>query len=631
MRTLKIDEKTCPAELKQGLAEIRAMRPSAFRPGPKALNVRFEKIEGAAGRQLSVSRSGAGAVVKYAQKPDAFRALGRLLGESDTDTGNFSETPRFDLLGVMVDCSRNGVLRPDAAKAFLRHLALMGMNMCILYCEDTYEVPGEPFFGYLRGRYTYDELRDLDQYADALGIEMFPCIQTLGHLEQILQWPAYSDYRDVNGVLLADEDRTYALLEKMITAAAAPFRSKRIHIGMDEAHGIGTGRYKERHGEKSPFDVLNSHLKHVRELCGKLGLRPMIWSDMYFRLGSKRHEYYDKETVIPAEVVRDIPKDVELVYWDYYHTDQAFYEDWIERHRQLGSEPLMAGGVWTWGRLWCHLPFSITTTEACLQACKAKKLRQAFATLWGDDGMECNVFSALAGLQFFAEHGYADAVDQKLLRANFRGSCDADYDDWAKSSELDAVPLLEDPGKTTATPAKWLLWQDPFLSIMDPQLHGKSLRSHYEGLAKAMTAAAKKSAGAKILSLAAQFARVLALKCDLRKDLAAAYKAKNKRKLKQIVTGDLAKLRKEANKLWHAHRQAWLETYKPFGLEVLEQRYGFLMTRLETMNDRLNDYLKGKVPAIPELEAKLELIHDLKEGQLPGGNYHRVQTPSTIK
>ena len=178
---------------------------------------------------------------------------------------DFAETARFDMLGVMVDVSRNGVLTPDAVKALLRRCALMGLNMVMLYTEDTYEVPGEPFFGYLRGRYTQEELHDLDDYAAALGIEMVPCIQTLAHLEQILQWPAYREYRDTHGVILAEEERTYELVEKMIAAATAPFRSKRIHLGMDEAHGIGTGRYRQRHGEKRPFDILNEHLARVRD------------------------------------------------------------------------------------------------------------------------------------------------------------------------------------------------------------------------------------------------------------------------------------------------------------------------------------------------------------------------------
>lgn len=47
-----------------------------------------------------------------------------------------------------------------------------------LYTEDTYEIEGEPFFGYLRGPYTHQELNEIDQYAFDLGIEAVPCSQS---------------------------------------------------------------------------------------------------------------------------------------------------------------------------------------------------------------------------------------------------------------------------------------------------------------------------------------------------------------------------------------------------------------------------------------------------------------------
>ena len=109
----------------------------------------------------------------------------------------------------------------------------------MLYTEDTYEIPDQPYFGWMRGRYSMQELRELDDCADALGIELCPCIQTLGHLNRALHWPAMAHLKDNEEVLLADNEETYAFLKQAIQAAAAPYRSRRIHIGMDEAHGIG--------------------------------------------------------------------------------------------------------------------------------------------------------------------------------------------------------------------------------------------------------------------------------------------------------------------------------------------------------------------------------------------------------
>ncbi|WP_249260941.1 hypothetical protein [Virgibacillus pantothenticus] len=56
-------------------------------------------------------------------------------------------------------------------------------------------------------------------------------------------------------------------------------------------------------------------MQEVVSITEKLGLKPMLWSDMYFRLGSETGGYYDLEAEIPEEVVAAIP-DVQLVYWD---------------------------------------------------------------------------------------------------------------------------------------------------------------------------------------------------------------------------------------------------------------------------------------------------------------------------
>ncbi len=621
---LKIDMRTCPTDLKQGLAEIEAMFPGRFADTQAAVTVRMSH-DPARAPGHAVSVDGDVVSVTYCRTVDAFRAIGRL-GGADGGVEPHEEMARFTTQGVMFDTSRNAVLNIDSARALLRHLALMGVNMLMLYTEDTYEVPDEPFFGYLRGRYTADELKGLDDYAALFGIEMIPCIQALGHLEQILQWPVYGELQDNRRVLLADDEKTYALLGRMIAAATAPYRSNRIHIGMDEAHGIGTGRFKEFFGDQEPFDILNRHLRRVRDICTGLDLQPMIWSDMYFRLGSATDDYYDLEAEIPDRVREAIPDAVDLVYWDYYHPDRQFYAAMIDRHRALGVEPLIAGGIWTWGRFWAQLPITLEKTAACMGAARDKGVKEALVTIWGDDGTECDLFSALAGLQFFAEHGYADDVDADVLHSNFRGSCDADFAMFTAASGLDAVPCVEEPAVCITNISKILLWQDPFLSLYDPVLAGVSLRQHYEELA------AKLATGGDWLKMPAQLARALALKCELRRDLAAAYAAGDTTRLRALLDGDVAALGDAVDKLWHCHRDLWFDRYKPFGWEVIEGRYGGLRARLETVRTRLEEYLAGRIAAIPELEVQLDPgFPEADSACLPYSNYDRLVTPSKIK
>ena len=86
----------------------------------------------------------------------------------------------YRYFGVMLDCSRNAVLNLESAKKLIDSLQKMGYNALELYAEDMYEVKDEPYFGYLRGRYSGRELKELDAYAAARGVELIPCIQKIG-------------------------------------------------------------------------------------------------------------------------------------------------------------------------------------------------------------------------------------------------------------------------------------------------------------------------------------------------------------------------------------------------------------------------------------------------------------------
>lgn len=96
----------------------------------------------------------------------------------------------------------------------------------------------------------------------------------------MLQWPRFLHLRDTSEVLLADSAETYAMLRKMITAAVRPFRSKKIHLGMDETHGLGHGRYHTlfgQHAYKDPSRIFIDHLAKVNTICQELNLQPCIW------------------------------------------------------------------------------------------------------------------------------------------------------------------------------------------------------------------------------------------------------------------------------------------------------------------------------------------------------------------
>ncbi len=625
------------AVLGRGLDEVVRTFPHRFAGSADARPVRFQRIPPPSGGTdthplaFRVETSGA-ILIEYIRPAEAFRALGILMGriESGLPFVNHEERCAFDSLGVMLDVSRNGVLRPESVRKLIRHLALMGVNQLMLYTEDTYEIPGEPLFGYFRGGYTQAELSAIDAYAALFGIDVIPCIQTLGHLEQVLQWPPYQKMQDTAGVIMAGDEAADAFVEKMIAAASAPFRSRRIHIGMDEAHGIGSGHYRLRNGLRPPFEILTEHLQRTTVTCRRLGLQPMIWSDMFFRLGSKTNNYYDRASVISPEVAARVPADVDLVYWDYYHTDRAFYDEWIARHRAMGKEPVFAGGIWTWNRWWAQLPHSFATLRAGMTSARDNGLKEAFVTMWGDDGMECDVFSALPGIQFFAElaYGSADAADLNLP-ANLRGSSDASSSAWISASDLDLVPDQGDSSFEHANAGKWLLWHDPLLGFFDQHIPA-SFQKHYAHLtarcAEWTTAGSEDSR----LDLVAQVATVLALKTGLHHTLRPAYQSGDRATLRHILDDTVPALLREVAALRDLHDTRWHEIYRPFGWEVLEHRYAGLLARLGTLARKLRLHLDDADQRIGELDRPTERVWTRSSLFSVTLSHHQAVTPSRI-
>ncbi len=542
------------------------------------------------------------AVITYNRVENAARALGSLLAGIETD-----EQASFKTLGIMLDCSRNAVMKVEHLKKWLRRLALMGYNMAMLYTEDTYQLPGEPYFGYLRGPYTMEEMKEVDACATSLGIEMIACIQTLGHLEQIMQWAPFDAVRDTSSVLLVDKPQTYTLIDKMLAFWSEALNSRRIHIGMDETHDLGRGKFMDKYGYERGFEIFNRHLAKVNELCAKYNYpNPMIWSDMYFRMSNTTSNYYDEASTIPADVKEKIPANIELVYWDYYHKDAEFYSEWIKRHRYLGFKPSMGSGVWTWGRLWYDHRQTKATVDPCIEACRKEKVDELFFTLWGDDGAYCEFDSSLAGLAYCAELSYNTVADDKLIAARFAAVCHADYLACLKAGNMESQTVIDDKQPVSA-PA--MLWDDPLYAIVERSYGEQSnkiianIKAEWTALKTELEALADNGCGN--LEHAIIILNTLLAKISYRQQLMAAYSARDNDALDQIAVELTEQMIERVEILHYSLRQQWMSRNKPFGFEIIQARLDTLIGRYQEVAVRIKELLDGEIDSIPELDVEI--------------------------
>ena len=589
-----------PAELHSILETLSSEYPVSSTNGE--FELKFSQVEETG--KSSVHFSGKTIEICYNRPADAARAVGNALAGLESD-----ENTEFKTYGIMLDCSRNAVMTVKHFKSWLRQLALMGYNMAMLYTEDTYQLPDEPFFGYKRGPYTLDEMKEIDAYAKSLGIEMIACLQTLGHMEQILQWHnAYGKVKDTSRVLLVDAEETYTLIDKMLAFWSEALSSKRIHIGMDETHDLGRGNFMDLNGYERGFDIFNRHFAKVEKMCEKYALRPMIWSDMYFRMANPTQNYYDLEHDIPQDVIDMIPKESDLVYWDYYHDNKDFYVNFIEKHRQLGYEPLMGSGLWTWGHMWNDHDQDVKTVKPCLQACRETKLDEVFFTLWGDSGAFCEINSVLAGLCWAADIAYGGSEDATRLEAQFKAITGGSYKNHLIAARLSKHILGNENSKQTVG-SPFLLWDDPMLGIcwdskknVDAAFPEKAIKL-YDSICEDLAEQRGDNAAADI-NHAWLLADFLRMKVAFRRDLLAAYEAGDKNTMNALADKNLPEMITACEAVSDSIRKMWHKYFKPFGLEVLQIRQGGQTLRLKEAQCRIKEYVAGVIESLPELEEK---------------------------
>ena len=146
-----------PSELELGLE--RASKTLSLNDVKEELSVSVQSFDG-----ISVQRCGSEITVGYKEKIHFFRALG-ILAEKLSSGKDFSvtEKPNFKTSGVMPDLSNYSPLTVAGLCSFMDYMAVMGLNMMLLYIEDVYELPTRKYFGHQRGRYSPDELKAIDR------------------------------------------------------------------------------------------------------------------------------------------------------------------------------------------------------------------------------------------------------------------------------------------------------------------------------------------------------------------------------------------------------------------------------------------------------------------------------------
>lgn len=544
---------------------------------------------------LSVKVSGKSAEILCRPSARYFRGISYCLKAFCEGKKEFSvfEQPKLTTHGPMFDVSRNSVLNVSTVKKLLNKTALMGLNMFMLYTEDTYEVKEYPYFGHMRGRYSADEIKEIDTYAKNLRIELIPCIQCLSHLGTGLQWGFTSGIKDVYDTLLIGEEKTYEFIDTLLKNISQMFTSKRIHVGLDEAFFVGCGEYFEknqRHEQK--IKLISYHVNRVYELCKKYDFEPMMWSDMLLGGGDIENAGEDGVT---TETIKGIPDGMQQISWAYTLGTVEKYRDFIKK--QEGFENLgFCGAVFTYLG---YFPSYKQTKQNLtgIQAAIEFGIKDNIISVWNNEAA-CPLVTALYGMQLYAEFDYKGTWPEKNADELFEFICGVSVKDICDLEKAD------DPAGVDAisNSSRFMMFNDPLIGLIDKHIDGVNTREYYSNLLSEI----KEGRGicselfAPVFKFFDSIVYALELKADFGVRLKKAYDMADESALRTLYDESFD-MEQRIKTLRDVHFEMWMFYNKASGFELYDMYYGAIISRCSAIRYHLEKWFSDNSYIIEEL------------------------------
>lgn len=241
----------------------------------------------------------------------AIRGLETLLQSLKNNDTNYyfpglviTDAPRFVWRGLMIDVSRH--FQPIAViKRNLDAMAAVKMNVFHWHLTDDqgFRIASKVYpklqtsasDGFF---YTQNQIQDVVNYANTLGIRVIPEIDVPGHASAILTaYPELGSKADYDysierfsGVfhptLDPTNDETYKFLENLFKEITPLFPDDYFHIGGDENEGVhwdenkDIQKFKAKHALKTNHDLQTYFNIRLEKILNKLGKKLMGWDEI---------------------------------------------------------------------------------------------------------------------------------------------------------------------------------------------------------------------------------------------------------------------------------------------------------------------------------------------------------------
>lgn len=331
--------------------------------------------------------SGAGIVLYAAAEIGIVWALTSVYHLLDADRTlpvcSLSDAPKYGYRGQSLDCARH-FFPVDTVKNVIEQISLVKMNVLHWHLTDDQgwriESRAFPKLQEMSEQYyTWEEIREIVEFARIRGVEIIPELDLPGHTTGILAaYPEYSCFgeavRLATGggiypvILCAGKEITFRLVETLLDEICPLFPAERFHIGGDEAPKSEWQKCPDcqkrmtDEGLATEEDLQGWFSVQIAETLKKHGKKPICWND------SLKAAFLPEDTLIQywtaqhlkqmepyfASGGKFIYSDMFDLYFDYPHS-------MIPLKRAYQVSPAI-------GRIHCAGAENLVGLESCLWA-----------------------------------------------------------------------------------------------------------------------------------------------------------------------------------------------------------------------------------------------------------------------
>ena len=255
-----------------------------------------------------------------------------------------ADAPVYAARGFYHDVTRGRVPTLDWLKELADTCCLFKLNQLQLYVEHTYLFRDIPELQAAAGTpLTAEEIRELDEYCAARGIDLVPSLSTFGHLFELLhterfsclcelenaaEMPSTMPNRMAHHTIDPTNPASLTLVLSMIDEYMALFRSGYFNICADETFDLGKGRNRGR-------EERELYMGFVKKLCAHVvsrGKTPMFWGDIVVKF---------------ADALAELPEGTICLNWGYA---ADVTEDSARILASAGARQYVCPGVNGWNR-----------------------------------------------------------------------------------------------------------------------------------------------------------------------------------------------------------------------------------------------------------------------------------------